>query len=283
MNIPALEQLFNTLNEALKHNNDATFRSLWHAESYTRNLVGPEGWSGDALFTEAINSGLSLVPELNDIEILEEPNAYLVGCYLKKEEETDDSENNDYCYLLVMPDKISQALYIWGAGSANEAVAGLWNRLSEQPAAASFAQETKQEEAAPIISIEEAAIALIEKINSALDHKNEQNFAGYWLPRAYHHNLCGEGGLSGKEFATQATEGKWQLKAQMQYASVFENPEAILIPCEIWLSALDMPKANDERFLLLVNSNSEIKILGLGVDMSEMRHLYLSYKNEVWK
>jgi hypothetical protein len=46
---------------------------------------------------------------------------------------------------------------------------------------------------------------------------------------------------------------------------------------------LDIPKNNDERMLLLVNSNGSLKALGMGTDLSEMRHLYLSYKGEALK
>ena len=81
----SLEKLFDSLSKALQTNNEGDFRALWHPESYTRNLVGGSGLSGDAVFTQAANGRWTLLPELGDIENLENPTAFLLGCYVKNQ------------------------------------------------------------------------------------------------------------------------------------------------------------------------------------------------------
>jgi hypothetical protein len=277
-----IQSLFKALSTALKNNNEESFKHLWHTESYTRNLVGPDGMSGDAVFTQAVNGSFTLIPELNDVEELEDPDAYIIGCYLKPNE-VSSTDNVDYRYILIGKDK-TQQLFLWAMGETKEALLGLWSRLSQNAAATHSVENViNPENIAPIISMEEAALELIKELNIAIFNNNEQLFSQYWLPRAYHFNLSADGGLSGREFYTQAVSQQWQLKGLLEYASLYDHPEAILIPCQLWLKMLEIPKNNDERMLLLVNSNGSLKALGMGTDLSEMRHLYLSFKGEALK
>lgn len=277
-----LEKLFKTLSQALKTNSEGDFRALWHPESYTRNLVGGSGLSGDAVFTQAANGRWTLIPELGDVESLEQPTAYLLGCYIKNQENP-EHEAEDYVYALIGQDSLTKNLWLLGIGENREEVLGLWTRLNENeeaPSVQATENEKKYDNISPLLSTEEAALELIRKLNHALEKQDEQLFATQWLLRGYKHNLVGTSGLPGHEFYIQAA-GQWQLKPQLEYASMFDNPEGILIPCQIWLGMTDLPRQDDERYLLFVNAAGSLKVLGIGSNLTEMRHLFLSYKGEV--
>ena len=288
MNTPssmtALEKLFQKLSVALSTNNEENYRALWHPESYTRNLVGESGWSGDAVFTQAANGQWTLLPELGDVEELENPSAFLIGCYVQNQE-APDQEAEAYVYTLIGQDAFSKNLWLLGVGEHREEVLGLWTRLNENEDAPVNNAETEKEETydnlSPILSTEEAALELIKTLNTALEQQDEQAFASQWLLRGYKHNLVGTSGLPGHEFYIQAAGGQWQLNALLEYASMFDNPEGVLIPCEVWLRVPDMPKPNDERYLLLVNANGQLKAIVIGANITELRHLFLSYKGDV--
>lgn len=280
----ALEKLFQKLSQAIQSNDESEYRNLWHPESYTRNLVGANGWSGDAVFTQAANGRWTLLPEFGDVENLENPTAFLVGCYIQNQDQPDE-EAEEYVYALIGQDAFTKNLWLLGVGENREEVLGLWTRLNENEDAPVNGAESEPEEKfdniSPILSTEEAALAIITQLNETLKSQDEQAFADHWIFRGYKHNLVGESGLPGHEFYIQAAAGIWQLKPLLEYASMFDNPEGILIPCQIWLGMPDMPKADDERYLLLVNSLGKLKALGIGSNITELRHLFLSYKGEV--
>jgi hypothetical protein len=280
-----LQQFFRSFKAALTQNSESNFRALWHPESFSRNLVGGSGLSGDAVFTQAVNGQWTLVPDMQTLEVLEGPMAYFLACDLKDISPANKSEAIDRVYVLLGQDQVTKNLWLLGAGESKKEVLQLWERLSENEHAPSDQaideEDLVDEDVLPLLSTEEAALEIINKLNRALEKGDEQAFADQWLFRGYQHNLAGKGGLPGHEFFTQLKESHSNIKALLEYATLFDNPEGILIPINLWLRQLDMAKANDERLLLLVNVQKELKVLGVGTNLTEMRHLYLSYKGDV--
>ncbi len=281
-----LQSFFRNFRTALKANSEGNFRALWHPESYTRNLVGGSGLSGDAVFTQAINGQWTLEPDLQTLELLEEPMAYLLGCKLKDlYPGAEPSVVRDYVYVLLGQDQASQNLWLLGAGESKEEVMQLWERLSENEHAPSDEPLDEEDQVdpnvLPLLSTEEAALQLIKDLNNALDQQQEQAFAALWVFKGYQHNLAGKGGIPGHEFYIQLREQQCHIKALLEYATLFDSPEGILIPINLWLKQIHKAKLNDERLLLLVNVQGALKILGVGTQLTEMRHLYLSHKSNV--
>jgi hypothetical protein len=134
------------------------------------------------------------------------------------------------------------------------------------------------EEHTPLeITEEELFEQYFSDLNSSLNNYSENIFASFWAEKAYYHNLSGEGGLSGQELYTVATNAAWQLNPIFELSTFFEKPDAILIHLSIWLKSLEMEKPGEEGLMLLIKAENKVKILGYGTDLSAMRHLYLKY------
>lgn len=280
-----LQQFFRSFKASLSQNSESNFRALWHPESYTRNLIGGSGLSGDAVFTQAINGQWTLVPDMQSLEVLQDPMAYFLACDLQDIKPKAKAENIDRVFVLLGQDQLSKNLWLLAAGESKEEVLALWKRLSENKHAPSDhpidEEDLVDKDLLPLLSTEEAALEIIKKLNESLENKDEDTFQSLWLRSGYQHNLAGKGGLPGHEFYTQLKESQLSIKALLEYATFFDNPEGILIPLNLWLKQLNIPKANDERLLLIVNVQTELRILGVGTELTEMRHLYLSYKGDV--
>jgi len=257
---------FEKIKHLLSEQNEFEFSNCWYEQSYGRNVGGPEAISGKNLFTELSDN--HLFPEIDtDFDLVENNQTQLIAAFLKNEKET-----VDYVYFVIdtaCPDfKIIAA-----SRSKSEMDAIIDRKLSLPVSVATIETESPIE-----ITEEERFEHYFNDLNQTLNHHSEVAFAEYWVEKAYYHNLCGEGGLSGKELYTVATDATWQLNPVFELSTFFEKPDAILIHLSIWLKMLEMEKPGEEGLLLLIKVDNKVKILGFGTDLSAMRHLYLKYK-----
>jgi hypothetical protein len=257
---------FEKLNHFIAEKNEFEFSSIWNVQSYKSNVGGPDALSGAHLFNELCDNDLLLEPD-TDFEFNENSKRILLGAYLKKE-----NSSVDYMYFVL---DISEANFKMIAASRSKTeMEVIIDRKLPVPISVSLNVEENPIE----ITEEERFEQYFNDMNRALNHHSENIFAGYWIEKAYFHNLCGEGGLSGKELYTLATNANWQLNPVFELSSFFEKPDAILIHLSIWLKTMEMEKPGDEGLLLLIKTENKVKILGYGTDLSSMRHLYLKYK-----
>jgi hypothetical protein len=257
---------FEKLNHFLAEKNEFDFSGLWNTQSYGRNVGGPEALSGEHIYYELSDNDLLLVPE-TDFELNENSQTQLVGAYLKK-------ENSSVDYIYIVLDISEHDFKIIAASRSKIEMEAIIERKLPVP----LSIQSKEEDTILEISQEELFEQYFSDINRAFNHHAENTFAGYWIEKAYFHNLSGEGGLSGKELYTLATNANWQLNPIFELSTFFEKPDAILIHLSIWLKTLEMEKPGDEGLLLLIKTENKVKILGYGTDLSSMRHLYLKYK-----
>lgn len=261
-------------NVFLNNKNEKEFKAIWHPETYSRNISGPEGKSGENVFLEfSENPDLSF--EVIDIEYFEESEFYIVGVYVFNNKNRDVS----LFYNFLLLEKNNDNFLVRAFSESKEELEGLISDMSDRKQPVFYFEgEHNNTEIATEFSTEASVSKLFLALNAALDKKEEQSFANHWIGRAYYHNLCGEGGISGQELFTQAKNAAWHINPLLEYASQFDDPEALLLPISIWLSLMEMKKPGDDALMLLIKKADSYKIIGFGTDLSSMRLLYLKYK-----
>jgi hypothetical protein len=261
---------FDQINQSITENDELHFRNCWNENNFSRRISGSEGLSGMNLFSELRDNHLHLNPEFDSIDLNEEASHVLIGAFTM-------SENNsevDYFYFLLSITGEHFSI-VACSRSRPEIESILDNKMKLIPIKPLFESETTD---VKVLTEEELFEQYFNRLNDALNGLDETHFAEFWEAKAYYHNLSGEGGLSGKELYTQATNGKWQLNPIFDLTTFFENPDAILIHLSIWLKTLEMEKPGEEGLLLLIKNNGVVKMFGYGTDLSAMRHLYLKFR-----
>jgi hypothetical protein len=257
----------NLINSAIREKDELLFNRCWNKNSYNRPFSGPEAISGANLFLELTDNELHLSLDTADFEN-HDTGLLLIGVFVKSTSNT----ATDYIYILI---RESDDTFIIEAVSRSrlELEAIIENKITIYSP-----EKTETTAEKSTTSNEDSILGFFKEINIALNSHSETKFTESWIEKGFYHNLSGEGGLSGKELFTIATNAAWHLNPIPELSSLFENPQAMLIHLSIWLKALEMEKPGEEGLVLLIISNGQLKILGYGTDMSAMRHLYLKYK-----
>ncbi len=265
-----IKLFFDNINRAVFEKDELLFEKCWKTNCYNRQFSGPEGISGNHLYTLLTDNKLTLFFDLAETEISEMDKMFLLGAFLKTDNKTDE----DFIYFLM--ENTEADIFIVASSRSRVEIEGLLDSKSKFSATSASFDEVID---VPIAQTEENMfVQFFDELNQALNSHSENKFEAKWFDKAYYHNLSGEGGLSGKELYTIATNASWQLNQITELTSFFENPDAILVHLSIWLKALEMEKPGEEALLLLIKTNNSLKILGYGTNLSAMRHLYLKYK-----
>lgn len=258
---------FKLLNAAIREKDEILFGQCWNKNSYHRSFSGPEAISGANLYLELTDNDLYLAADSSEFQH-HEYGYLLLGSFIKSHSNADA----DYIYLLVRVQ--DESIRIEALSRSRLEIEAIIDNKNSVP----FNQSISENQAEAKLTDEDYLIQYFRELNASLNQNAESKFAESWIEKAFYYNLSGEGGLSGKELYTIASNAAWQLNPITELSSFFENPEAILVHLSIWLKALEMEKPGEEGLVLLIINNGQLKILGYGTDMSAMRHLYLKYK-----
>ena len=239
----------------LQCQNLALFQQLWANAA----LEDAPFLSASDFFQTCLELGDAI--RLGQEERLDEQHLLLeVEFYLGQKE-----SYNDSLWLLLVEE--TAGLKIWAAAesAAAEALQAIWESQ----------QSTIEEKTVHLAAAEEEVQDFLTDFEQLLQAEDMEGLAARSSSKAFNHNLAGTGGLAVEEFCRLRALYRWEIQAWPDYATEFKEEKALLLP--ISCSHPQAARYNRELLLLLVYQN-EWKILGIGAELREMRHLFLSFK-----
>lgn len=171
---------------------------------------------------------------------------------------------NDSLWLLLVEE--AAGLKIWAA--AESAAAEALKMLGTE-------QEEESEKIIDLPLAEEEVSDFLSHFEQLLKEEDMPGLEARCCSKAFNHNLAGPGGLAVEEFCRLRALYRWSLQAWPDYATEFKEEKALLLP--ISCNHPQAARYNRELLLLLIYQD-EWKILGIGAELREMRHLFLSFK-----
>lgn len=106
-------------------------------------------------------------------------------------------------------------------------------------------------------------------MEKAIKNGDENLFKKQWHGEGYDKNLVGKSGLEGIRVFQQGSRKKWFPKPD--FSKKISEGRVEIVPTEIW--SWEKEKSVDEVFFAIVQTDSGLKILGGGEDLSQVIEL----------
>ncbi len=130
-----LKAPFEAMEKGIRENDEKLFKAQWHADAYTKNLVGGSGIAGEGVFKQGARKKWFPKPDLTKAQDLGDGAAFIVPCEIWNWEKEKSVDKVDMLLVkteVTVDEKKTTVLVVLGGGEKAEEVKALAERWQKK-------------------------------------------------------------------------------------------------------------------------------------------------------